>query len=55
MSAMVIDFAAKRRERDERERRRRIEAFDRELRRRLADHLDRDVIPVEPLKDGPYF
>ncbi len=56
MTAIIIDFAEKRLEREERERRKRIDAFDRELRRRLALHLDAEAetAPVEPLKDNPY-
>ncbi|MCG5243586.1 hypothetical protein [Azospirillum doebereinerae] len=55
MSAIVISLAEKRREREERERQIRIDAFDRELRRRLALYLDGDDIPVEPIRDNPYF
>lgn len=55
MSAIVIDLAEKRRERDERERQTRIDAFDRELRRRLALYLEGDDIPVEPIRDNPYI
>ncbi|MBP2226769.1 hypothetical protein [Azospirillum agricola] len=55
MSAIVIDLADKRREREERERQRRIDAFDRELRRRLALYLDGDDLPVEPIRDNPYI
>jgi hypothetical protein len=55
MSATVIDFAAKRREREEQDRQRRIDAFDQELRRRLALYLEGEEIPVEPIKDNPYF
>lgn len=55
MSAVVIDLAEKRRERDERERQIRIDAFDRELRRRLALYLEGDERPVEPIRDNPYI
>lgn len=55
MSATIIDLAAVRREREEKERERRIEAFDRELRHRLALYLEGEEIPVEPIKDNPYF
>lgn len=55
MSAIIIDLAEKRAERAERQRRRRLEAFDRELRRRLAIYLEGEEIPVEPIKDNPYF
>ncbi|CAO3418243.1 hypothetical protein [Azospirillum doebereinerae] len=55
MSAIIISFDQKRRERAERERQARIDAFDRELRRRLALYLDGDDIPVEPIRDNPYF
>lgn len=55
MSAIVIDLAEKRRERDERERQIRIDAFDRELRRRLALYLEGDELPVEPIRDNPYI
>ncbi len=55
MSAIVIDLAEKRREREDRERQLRVDAFDRELRRRLALYLEGDEIPVEPIRDNPYF
>lgn len=55
MSAIVISLAEKRREREDRERQQRIDAFDRELRRRLALYLDGDDIPVEPIRDNPYI
>ena len=55
MSAIVIDLSEKRRERDERERQIRIDAFDRELRRRLALYLEGDDLPVEPIRDNPYI
>ncbi|WP_207457265.1 hypothetical protein [Azospirillum sp. SYSU D00513] len=55
MSATIIDFADKLREREERDRQRRIDAFDQELRRRLALYLEGEEIPVEPIKDNPYF
>lgn len=55
MSATIIDLSARRREREEAERQRRIDAFDRELRRRLALYLEGEEIPVEPIKDNPYF
>ncbi|WP_169732767.1 hypothetical protein [Azospirillum halopraeferens] len=57
MTAIIIDLAARRQEREETERRRRIEAFDRELRRRLAllQDEDEDEIPVEPIRDNPYY
>jgi len=55
MSAIVIDLAEKRREREERERQLRIDAFDRELRRRLALYLEGDDVPVEPIRDNPYI
>ncbi|PWC39284.1 hypothetical protein [Azospirillum sp. TSO35-2] len=54
-SAVIIDLAQKRRERDERERQVRIDAFDRELRRRLALYLEGEDIPVEPIRDNPYI
>ncbi|HYD67091.1 hypothetical protein [Azospirillum sp.] len=55
MSAMIIDLTEKRREREERDRQKRIDAFDRELRRRLALYLDGEEIPVEPIRDNPYI
>jgi len=55
MSATIISLSEKRREREERERQIRIDAFDRELRRRLALYLDGDDIPVEPIRDNPYI
>jgi hypothetical protein len=55
MSATIIDFAEKRREREERERQRRIDAFDQELRRRLALYLDGADDSIESIKDNPYF
>lgn len=55
MSATIIDLAAVRRERERVERERRVDAFDRELRRRLALYLEGESIPVEPIKDNPYF
>ncbi|HEY0833487.1 MAG TPA: hypothetical protein VGE72_06205 [Azospirillum sp.] len=55
MTAMIIDLAEKRREREERDRQQRIDAFDQELRRRLALYLDGEDIPVEPIRDNPYF
>ena len=55
MSAIIIDLAARRREREDEERQRRIDAFDRELRRRLALYLEGEEIPVEPIRDNPYF
>lgn len=55
MSATIIDLAAVRRERAQAERQRRVDAFDRELRRRLALYLEGETIPVEQIKDNPYF
>ncbi|HYH21646.1 MAG TPA: hypothetical protein VD995_23815 [Azospirillum sp.] len=55
MTAMIIDLTEKRREREERDRQKRIDAFDRELRRRLALYLDGEDIPVEPIRDNPYI
>lgn len=55
MSAIVIDLAEKRREREDRERQIRVAAFDRELRRRLATYLEGGDIPVEAIRDNPYF
>lgn len=55
MSATVIDFTQKRLEREDRERQRRIDAFDQELRRRLALYLEGEDIPVEPIRDNPYI
>ncbi len=55
MSATIISLAEKRAEREERDRQRRIDAFDRELRRRLAMYLEGEDIPVEPIKDNPYI
>lgn len=55
MTAMIIDLADKRREREDRERQKRIEAFDQELRRRLAMYLEGDEIPFEPIRDNPYY
>lgn len=54
MSATIVDLAQHRRKREEEERLRRIEAFDRELRRRLALYLEGEEIPIEPIKDNPY-
>lgn len=55
MTATIIDLAAKRLEREEKERQKRIDAFDQELRRRLALYLEGDTIPVEPIRDNPYI
>ena len=55
MSATIIDLAQKRAEREERDRQRRIDAFDRELRHRLAMYLEGEDIAVEPIKDNPYI
>ena len=55
MTAVIIDLAQKRREREERERQILIDAFDRELRRRLALYLEGEEIPVEPIRDNPYI
>lgn len=54
MSSTVIDLAAYRAEREVRRRREREEAFDRELRRRLAAFLDGSPIPPSPIPDNPY-
>ncbi|NYZ17312.1 hypothetical protein HL658_32620 [Azospirillum sp. RWY-5-1] len=55
MSATIIDLVQHRRKREEEERQRRIDAFDRELRRRLALYLEGDVMAIEPIKDSPYL
>lgn len=55
MSATIVDLAQHRRKRDEEERQRRIDAFDRELRRRLELYLEGDEMAIEPIKDSPYF
>ncbi len=55
MSATIISLAQKRAEREERERQRRIDAFDQEMRRRLTLYLEGDDRPVEPIKDNPYI
>jgi hypothetical protein len=54
MTATIIDFSEKRRERDERERCRRIDTFDRELRRRLAVYLEGNATAAEAIKDSPH-
>ncbi|HYD99758.1 MAG TPA: hypothetical protein VEH84_10260 [Alphaproteobacteria bacterium] len=53
--SQVIDFAAQRRQRQDAEQRRRQEAFDRELSRRLAAFLDGRPIPAERIADNPYL
>ncbi|HYG88009.1 MAG TPA: hypothetical protein VD978_17270 [Azospirillum sp.] len=55
MTAQIINLAVKRAEREEKERRKRIDAFDRELRRRLAMYLDGEDMPAEPIRDNPYI
>ncbi len=55
MTAQIIDLTAKRLEREEKARQKRVEAFDQELRRRLALYLEGDDIPVEPIRDNPYI
>ncbi len=55
MTAQIISLAVKRAEREEKERLMRIDAFDQELRRRLALYLDGDEIPLEPISDSPYI
>ncbi len=55
MTAQIISLAAKREEREEKARQQRIDAFDRELRRRLALYLDGEDLPVEPIRDNPYI
>lgn len=55
MSAIIIDLAERRRERDDRQRAQRERAFDAELRRRLDLYLDGQDIPIEPIRDNPYL
>lgn len=55
MSATIVDLAHHRRKREEEERQRRIDAFDRELRRRLELYLEGEEFTVEPIKDSPYY
>ncbi|MGQ9368481.1 hypothetical protein [Azospirillum sp. A39] len=55
MTAIIIDLAQKRLEREADELQKRIDAFDRELRRRLALHLEEEAIPFEPIRDNPYI
>jgi len=55
MSAIIIDLAEKRRERDEKRRADRMRAYDDELRRRLALYLESEDRTVEPIRDAPYF
>ena len=55
MTAQIISLAAKREEREEKARQKRVEAFDQELRRRLALYLEGEDIPVEPIRDNPYI
>ena len=55
MTAQIISLVAKRQEREEKARQKRIEAFDQELRRRLALYLEGEDIPVEPIRDNPYI
>lgn len=53
-SGEVVDLAARRAAREAEERRRREDAFDRELGRRLAAFLDGRPIPSTPIPDNPY-
>lgn len=55
MTAQIISLVQKRAEREEKERQKRIDAFDRELRRRLSLYLEGEDIPVEPIRDNPYI
>lgn len=51
----VINLQHKRAKREEQQRREREEAFDRELRRRLALFYAGQTTPVEPIPDNPYI
>jgi hypothetical protein len=54
MDQQVIDLGRCRAERDAQARRRREDAFDRELARRLAAFLEGRPIPSTPIPDNPY-
>ena len=55
MGGTVVDLAEKRAELARAERRRREEAFDRELRRRMELFLAGQPIPSTPIPDNPYL
>ncbi|MCW2246485.1 hypothetical protein M2352_002076 [Azospirillum fermentarium] len=55
MSAIIIDLAEKRRERDAKRRADAARTYDEELRRRLALYLETEGREVEPIQGAPYF
>lgn len=55
MTAIIIDLAEKRRERDAQRRADAARLDEEEVRRRLALYLETDGRVVEPIQGAPYF